>query len=142
MNILKLNNKMESGIFSKCGTDFLKQELQMANNWLSWYRSLLGLHGSWKIRDKKEEDKVQKRANEINDELKNRNVNVIATPKDYSFLKEGCYAWVQGSVGFPVRVQIITINAQEKTALIKSNYQEGTLPFEKFYPTEKECPCR
>jgi len=65
-----------------------------------------------------------------------------AVTSNYEWLKTQKNAWVQGSVMFPVRVDIITVDFEKCTANITTSYQSGTIGFDRLFRYQSECPCR
>lgn len=83
---------------------------------------------------------VIKAINKERGKLKNLNLSEINS--NHLWLKESKYGWIQGSVGFPVKVEILSVNMENKSVDIKTRYQCGKVGFDKLYKTEMSCPCR
>jgi len=62
--------------------------------------------------------------------------------KDYEWLKTQKYGWVQGGIMFPVMVEIVSVDFEYKSVRVKTEYQSGTVPFERIFKSQSDCPCR
>jgi hypothetical protein len=60
----------------------------------------------------------------------------------YDWLNNQDYAYIQGSVMFPVKVQIMALDFENEVAEIKTKYQNGKVEFSRLYKSEMSCPCR
>ena len=60
----------------------------------------------------------------------------------YDWLKNQNYAYIQGTVMFPVKVEIVSLDFENELAEIKTNYQSGKVEFSRLYKSEISCPCR
>ena len=61
---------------------------------------------------------------------------------NYEWLKNATTAYIQGSVGFPVLVNIDLIDMAAQKAHIRTEFQNGDVDFSRLYKTEAECPTR
>lgn len=60
----------------------------------------------------------------------------------YDWLKNQNYAYIQGTVMFPVKVEIVSLDFENEVADIKTDYQSGKVEFSRLYKSEMSCPCR
>jgi len=72
----------------------------------------------------------------------NEALNKTDVSSSYDWLKEVKTCWTVGSVGFPVEVEIISLDFDNKIAELKTQYQKGSLAFSELYKSEMSCPCR
>ncbi len=65
-------------------------------------------------------------------------LNETDVSSSYNWLKNQNYAYVTGFIGFPVKVELLSIDFKKQNAVIKTNHQSGTLDFNKLFQFEKE----
>jgi len=65
-----------------------------------------------------------------------------AVSSSYDWLNNQNYAYIQGSVMFPVKVEIVSLDFENELAEIKTDYQSGKVEFSRLYKSEMSCPCR
>lgn len=92
----------------------------------------------------KQNDKTQVAywAFKVFDEALKQHCDIPIISSSYRWLKDCKYAWMQSSVGFPIKVKVISVNETEKTVRIKTEHQCGDVDIDKVYKTEMACPCR
>lgn len=59
--------------------------------------------------------------------------------RNFDWIKTNKYAWMQGVVMFPVKVEILQFDFASQTAMIKTDYQQGEVDFSRLYPSEMSC---
>lgn len=57
----------------------------------------------------------------------------------YSWLKKGITAYTFGAILTPVEIEILEVDFKNKTATVKTKFQEGKLDFDRIYKTASEC---
>lgn len=58
------------------------------------------------------------------------------------FIKKGATVWVLSIVLLPVKAEVLEVDRENKTAVIKTETQEGIIHFDRIYQTEKEADIR
>ena len=78
----------------------------------------------------------------ISNEEQNEQSCKTAVSSSYDWLTNQTYAYIQGIVMFPVKVEIVSLDFENKLAEIKTDYQSGKVEFSRLYQSEMSCPCR
>ena len=78
----------------------------------------------------------------ISNEKQNQQYCKTDVSSSYDWLKNQNYAYIQGSVMFPVKVEIVSLDFENELAEIKTDYQSGKVEFSRLYQSEMSCPCR
>jgi len=76
------------------------------------------------------------------DNTREQALNKTDVSSSYDWLKNQNYAYIQGTVMFPVKVEIVSLDFENELAEIKTNYQSGKVEFSRLYKSEMSCPCR
>lgn len=78
----------------------------------------------------------------ISNEKQNQQSCKTDVSRCYDWLKNQNYAYIQGTVMFPVKVEIVSLDFENELAEIKTDYQSGKVEFSRLYQSEMSCPCR
>ena len=78
----------------------------------------------------------------ISNEKQNQQYCKTDVSSSYDWLKNQNYAYIQGTVMFPVKVEIVSLDFENELAEIKTDYQSGKVEFSRLYQSEMSCPCR
>ena len=78
----------------------------------------------------------------ISNEKQNQQYCKTDVSSSYDWLKKQNYAYIQGTVMFPVKVKIVSLDFENELAEIKTDYQSGKVEFSRLYQSEISCPCR
>ena len=78
----------------------------------------------------------------ISNEKQNEQSCKTGVSSSYDWLKNQNYAYIQGTVMFPVKVEIVSLDFENELAEIKTDYQSGKVEFSRLYQSEMSCPCR
>ncbi len=78
----------------------------------------------------------------ISNEKQNQQSCKTDVSSSYDWLKNQNYAYIQGTVMFPVKVEIVSLDFENELAEIKTDYQSGKVEFSRLYQSEMSCPCR
>ena len=78
----------------------------------------------------------------ISNEKQNQQSCKTDVSSSYDWLKNQNYAYILGTVMFPVKVEIVSLDFENELAEIKTDYQSGKVEFSRLYQSEMSCPCR
>ncbi len=78
----------------------------------------------------------------ISNEKQNQQSCKTDVSSSYDWLKNQNYAYIQGTVMFPVKVEIVSLDFENELAEIKTDYQSGKVEFSRLYQSKMSCPCR
>jgi hypothetical protein len=62
-----------------------------------------------------------------------------AVSSSYDWLKDVKTAWTYGAILTPVEVEVLSVDFENKLVRVKTETQEGNLPFDRIWKTSVEC---
>ena len=66
-------------------------------------------------------------------------LNKTDVSSSYDWLKDVKTAWTYGAILTPVEVQVLSVDFENKLVRVKTETQEGNLPFDRIWKTSLEC---
>lgn len=68
--------------------------------------------------------------------------NFVKNFSIYDWLKETEYVYAKGSVGFPVKLKILSLDFEKEVISFETQYQKGEINFSDIYKDKANCPSR
>ena len=66
-------------------------------------------------------------------------LNKTDVSSSYDWLNDVKTAWTYGAILTPVEVQVLSVDFENKLVRVKTEAQEGNLPFDRIWKTSVEC---